>query len=570
METLNEIKQMNTLDESAQKVEQPGQVIDQSRQTVIEKILFFCFLGIFVHVCGMFFGGVIYGFAQLGYSEMIYGSFTFYDPFMLPCFFSVVVFSGFLANFRFAMPRRFVREVIAWLLLLYVSFGVHYLSAYFFLGNGVAFATVVSAFCKWVFHFAGILTLACCVIFFVWLVSLFDGWVRKHNSAKIAKRRKTAKTLRIVSAVNDFIDRHPSRIVTGAKEYVCNLARYVIWGALLSLLICELMSTCFFSAYALALRKLADPAYESSFELDSFEGEKFGSVLPGDVVRKKLSEPIGAIDELMLQTDGNPAKRLVCIYGQKFLGNVSAEEANDLAEKTCAALQKLIGVELRNVRLGPRDGFRRFVFSDQLYARVKWDDHFFQKGKVLRLEVGLRNVDQWHDQLLKVDEVMGYKIGVPVGGDGTPKTPLWKFERIVNQCASNQISDGVYAVHDVSDLKREDAVKELEEARKAVEKLHGIKMFKTVDGDEVKQYDYYGDDVSLSVKLEYLREKQIRYAVLAKGDWQDQIHAMPPPGGHAQRSRGNDTLVFLLFMVVVAACIIWLLYRIHRKKKEAK
>ena len=30
-----------------------------------------------------------------------------------------------------------------------------------------------------------------------------------------------------------------------------------------------------------------DPAYESSFALDSFEGEKFGSVLPGDVVRKK-------------------------------------------------------------------------------------------------------------------------------------------------------------------------------------------------------------------------------------------------------------------------------------------
>ena len=324
-----------------------------------------------------------------------------------------------------------------------------------------------------------------------------------------------------------------------------------------------------FSAHSQMSRESVDPAYESSFELDSFEGEKFGSVLPGDAVRRKLAEPIGAIEELMLQTDGNPARRLVCIYGQRYLWDVSAEEANDLAEKTCAALQKLIGAELKNARLGSRDGFRRLVFSDQFYAQVKWDDHFFQKGKVLRLEVGLRDVDQRHDQRLKVAEVMGYRIGEPVGGDGTPKKPFWKFERVVNQCASNKISDGAYAVHDVSGLKREDAVKELEEARTAVEKLLGIKMFKTVDGDDVKQYDYYGDDVGVSVKLEYLREKQIRYAVLAKGDWQDQIHGMPPPGGNAQRPRGNDTLDFLSFMVVVTACIIWLLYRIHRKKKDA-
>lgn len=568
MKTLDEVKQLNTLDESAQKAEQPGQTIDLPRRMAVMRMISAVYWLIILPVLGVFLCGLIAVFSQGGTGDPIYGNyFSFTCYFMVLCFPTVLGLSRFLANFRLALPKRFVREVIAWLVLLYVAFGFHCLAAYLFYGDGMTFPAAVRGFCERVLHFSFIVVIAVGIGVGIGFVSLLNGWALRSNQSK-AKRGNPVKTPKLFQKLNGFIDRYPARIVMGTREYICLFARYVIWGTLLSLLMLEVMIV---SGFAMRLLGSSlDPAYESSFELDSFEGEKFGSVLPSDVVRKKLAEPIGAIDELMLQAEGNPARRLMCIYGQKFLGDVSAEEANDLAEKTCAALQKLIGVELKNVRLGFRDGFRRFVFSDQLYARVKWYDHFFQKGKVLRLEVGLRNVDQWHDQWLKVDEVMGYRIGEPVGGDGTPKTPFWKFERIVNQCASNQISDGVCAVHDVSDLKREEAVNELEEARKAVEKLHGIKMFKMFDGDNVKLYEYYGDDVDVSVKLEYLREKQIRYTVLAKGDWLDQIHGMPPPGGHAQRSRGNDTLVFLSFMVVIAACIIWLLYRIHRKKKEAK
>ncbi len=555
---------MKTKEECASETEQLDKAIVRPRREAAGRML----VGIALSMSGLVTCGPIAASSGGNLYDPIYGNNFPFTPFFMALSIAFILGGAvFLANFRLVQPKRFVREVIAWLVLLYVAFGFHCLAAYLFYGDGMAFPAAVRGFCERVFNFSFIIVVAVFIGVGIGGASLLNGWVLKNFQSR-AKRGKTVKRPKLFQKLDGLIDRYPARIVTGTKEYICLFARYVIWGTLLSLLILEVMIV---SGFAMRLLESSpDPAYESSFELDSFEGEKFGSVLPGDVVRKKLAEPIGAIDELMLQADGNPARRLVYIYGQKFLGDVSDEEANDLAEKTCAALQKLIGVELRNVRLGPYDGFRRLVFSDQSYVRVKWDNHFFQKGKVLRLEVGLRNVDQWHDHWLKVDEVMGYKIGEPVGGDGTPKTPFWKFECIVNQCASNRISDGVYAVHDVSDLKREDAVKELEEARKAVEKLHGIKMFQTVDGDDVKQYDYYGDDVDVSVKLEYLRKKQIRYAVLAKGEWLDQIHGMPPPGGHAQRSRGNDTIFFLSFMVVVVACIIWLMCRIHRKKKEAK
>ena len=557
----------NKKEESAAEVEQQEQSIDPARRIVIGHLAFSIYLGILLPVLGVLMCGVLVASARGNLYDPIYGyEFPFTFPFMILSFFSILGLSAFLANFRLAMPKRPAREVIAWLVILYVAFGFHCLAAYLFYGEGMAFPAAVRGFCERTLHFSTIVPIALCLVAGVGLASFLERLLPRTIQSGV-KRGKPMKTPRLFWKLNGFIERFPARITAGTREYACLFMRYVFWGALLSLLMLEVIIV---SGFAMrSLESSPDPAYESSFALDSFEGEKFGSVLPGDVVRKKLAAPIGEIDELMLQSDGNPARRLVCIYGQKFLGDISAEEANDLAEKTCAALQKRIGVGLKNVRLGFRDGFRRFVFSDRLYAGVKWDEHLFQEGKMLRLEVGLRNVDQWHDQWLRVDEVMGYRIGESAGGDGKPKTPFWKFERIVNQCASNQIADGVYAVHDVSGLRREEAVQELEDARLAVEKLHGIKMFKSVDGEDVKQYDYHGDDVHLSVKMEYLREKQIRYAVLAEGEWQDKIHGMQPPGGNAQRSRGNVALVFALFMVA-AACTIWLMSWIHRRKREVR
>ena len=313
------------------------------------------------------------------------------------------------------------------------------------------------------------------------------------------------------------------------------------------------------SSLALAAMTISWFSVYRPFTIDSFLGEKFGRVLSADVERKKLAEPIGVIDEVMLQSEGDPSRRLNCIYGYKFLGDVPEDEADRLAEEACAALEKLGKFRLKERTPQGREGFRKAVHSPLSYVVVDWDDNFFQKGKILRFEIG-RDAYVPMDPDLHVDEVMGYKIGVPVEGDGKPRVPFWKFEQIVLQCDVNRIADGIYAVHDVSALGLEEATREFENARKAVEDLHGITMFKNVDYDDVKVYECYGDDVAMSVKLEYLREKQVRYAVLATGTWRRQIHSLPPVDGRTP-SRVSDWGALLLCVVVLCGGTLLLLRR---------
>lgn len=560
---------MKTTDDCVPEVEQAECTADIRCQMVVRRILLSVFYGILFPVVGVLMCSYISACCRGETGDSIYGGDIPFAPlFTVLCYALVLGISGLLANFNLGTPKRFVREVIAWLLLLYAAFGLHYLAAYLYYGDGLAFCAVVRGFCQRTLHFSCIMIPVSLLLIGTGLGIWLGGWVLKRILARKTKQGKPIKTPWLFKKVEGFIERNPSLIVKSTREYLCLWARYAIWGTLLSLLFLEAMIAFCFAMGTQSLGRGPDPAYDPSFELVSFEGERFGRVLSGEVERKKLDQPIGVIDELMLQTEGNPARRFMCMYGQKYLGNISDEEANVLAEETCAALQKLIGVELKNAPLVFRDGFRKCVFSDQAYAQVKWDDHFFQKGKVLRLDVGL-DVRPWHDPCLKATEVMGHKIGEPIGEDRKPRTPFWKFERVVPQCSRNQIADGFHAVHDVSALKLEDAVKELEEARKAVEELHGIKMFKMVDGDDVKQYDYYGDDVCVSVKLEYLKEKQIRYSVLATGDWAQQIHAIPAADSPVQQSNRHDTLVFVLCMAVFAACGVRLVHLIRRKKKES-
>ena len=530
---------MKEIEECALGTESAGSVVDPARYGLYERIFSSVVIGILFSLAGVCVCGYVSAYAQqaLGeFGDTIYGSYFPFTPFFtMLCYFTILGAAGLLANFRLGKPPRFVREVIAWLVLFYAAFGLHCLAAYLFYGDGMALRAVVRGFCIRSVTFSGIVIVAVFMAICFWCFWLIEGWRLKRILSKQMKRGKPVKTLLFFQKFERFVERNPTLVVKSMREYFCRYVRYAIFGAVLSLLFLEAMIVFCFALDTQSLWKRADHGEDSVFELVSFEGERFGRVMPEDVVRKKLDQPIGVIDELMLQTEGNPARRLVCMYGQKYLGDISAEEANGLAEETCTALGKLIGVEFESVPLSGRNGFRKGVFSNRAYAQVKWDDHFFQREKVLRLEVGL-NEKPWHDSWLKVSEVMGYKIGEPISGDGKPITPFWKFERVVNQASRNQICDGLHAVHDVSGLNFEDAVKELEDARRAVEELHGISMFKMVDGDDVKQYEYYGNDVLISVKLEYRREKQIRYGVLAKGNWARQIHAMPSAGRTAQKT----------------------------------
>ena len=479
--------------------------------------------------------------------DCIYGE---YFPFTL-AFLSVALFLDLylpfiLANFRTRKPVRILREAILLLAILSVAFGLHYLAAYLFWGDGTAIQAVMRGFSGRMAIFLWIPVVSMGVVFFVWL--------EKKIRAARAKRGKQLQWKWFQRKVDGFLGRHPSLIVSSSKEFFFLSVRYTLWGVVLSVLTLEAMVVVWFMIH---------PPYR----IDSFLGEEFGRKLSCDVERKKLLEPVGVIDEVMLQANGDPSRGLHRIYGCKYLGDVPDEEADRRAEEACAALQKLLKVELWNHAPCGRERFRKAFGSPYAYALVEWDDHFFQREKVLRIYVG-ENFESPCDSNLTVSEVMGYKIGMPIEGDGKPRTPFWKFERIVNQCGANDVVDGVYAVHDVSALSREEAIREFEEARRAVERLHGITMFKSVDYDDVKTYDYNGNDLNIGVKLEYRREKQIRYSVLAQGDWLEQIHAMPSVGGEGrQQVRDSNTAACLICIVVLCGGSLMLLIR--RNGKDA-
>ena len=393
-------------------------------------------------------------------------------------------------------------------------------------------------------------------VVFVAVVALAYRWFMENVRMAFAKRERPPELAWYVRKVAEFFSRHPSLAVSSPSEFFFLSVRCAVYGALLSLLILELMIVVWFAAHP-------------PFCVDSFVGEKFWRVLSADVERKKLADPIGAIDELMLQSNGNPGRHLVCIYGHKYLGDASDEEADRLAEETSVALQRMLNVELKRYSPLGREGFRRGIYSRLAYAVVEWDDNFFQKEKVLRLEVGWDSIREYFVPGLTASEVLGYKIGVPVSGDGKPRKPFWKFESVVNQCGKNNIVDAVYAVHDVSDLSLEEATREFEEARKAVEGLHGITMFKMTDYDDVKRYDCEGEDVLLSVRMEYLRKKQIRYSVHAIGNWWHQIRKMNPGASRRRmRTRSGSREAFWLCISVFCGGLL-LLVRKRRGRKCA-
>ena len=501
-------------------------------------------------------GGVAYLVMGLGFGIWCYCVGAHMDDIYGECFpftlalwsffwFAVIGLSWFLATLKPKRAVRTVREGIGVLVLLFTAFGLHCLAAYLFRGNGMSFSAAVRGFYGRMIVFALIPIGLSSVVSLVWFLD------RIYCRSMYVKRGKPLKWLGLARKVEGFLGRHQSLVLSGLKEYCFLGIRYSVWGAVLALLLFEAMIV----AYFLVNRPVA---------ISSFAGERFGRVLSSDVERKKLEKPIGVIDELMLQTEGDPDRRLSGIYGQKYLGDVSKEEADRIAEKTCADFQSLLKVELRKRTHTGRDGYVKGLVVGNAYAVVKWDDHFFQRGKMLRLYVGLFKESRGDPQL-NVAEVMGYKIGVPISGNGKPRKPFWKFERIVNQCDANNVVDGIYAVHDVSALSREEAIREFEEARRAVEQLHGITMFKSVDYGDDKVYDYNGNDIHIGVKLEYMREKQIRYSVLTQGEWLRQIHDMPPVG--ADGGQKHDTNVAALLLCVVSLCGGVLLLLIRRNKK---
>ena len=517
----------------------------------IRLVMWSAISGVAYPVIGLCLG--IWSYCTGSRFDYIYGEcFPFTFALLSFFWFAVIGLSWFLATVKPKRPVRTVREVIGVLALLFTAFGLHYLAAYLFGGDDMSFGGVVEGFYGRMTFFAMLVIVMLPIsVSFVFPVGWFLDKI--YNRSKHVKRGKPLKWSWLTRKVEGFLGRHQSLVLSGLKEYCLLGIRYSVWGAALALLFLEAMIV----AYFLVNRPVA---------ISSFAGEKFGRVLSSDVERKKLEKPIGVIDELMLQTEGDPDRRLSGIYGQKYLGGVSKEEADRIAEKTCTDLQNLLKVELRKRPPTGRDEHVKGFVIGNVYTVVSCNDYFFQKGKMLRLYVGLFKESRG-DPRLNVTEVMGYKIGVPISGNGKPRKPFWKFERIVNQCMSdNNIVDGVYAVHDVSALSREEAIQEFEEARKAVERLHGITMFKSVDYDDAKAYDYNGHDITINVKLEYMHKKQIRYSVVAEGDWLEQIHAMPPVGSERRQIGVLNTAAFCL-CVVVLCCGALMLMR-HRNRKN--
>ena len=465
--------------------------------------------------------------------------------------------SSFLANFRLPAPKSILVEALLLTLILYASFALYCLSAYFrwgdFWGHNVILRSVILEFCSQAVK----LTLGCVLLSL--LISavncvnfagrLYDRWMEKGMSIKYSRPMKK---------IADFIDRHPSLIASSAKEYVELSVRYAIWGAMLSMLVLKTLDLAHYTFSSLI--ESSSPAYDSNFNVETFAGEKLGRILSGDMEKKKLSRPIGPIDELMLRSDGDPERRLICVHGQKYLGPVHAEEADRLAAQVCASLRKTFGFELKSVPPCGREGYRRLVLSDKAYALVTWSNLFFQKEKLLCFYVCLREKPHVISKL-NPREVMGHRLGTPARGDGKPQKQFWKFERVVDQCGANDITDAAYAVHDVSSLSLEEAEKELEEAKEAVERLHGIKLFKCLDYDDAKQYYCYGKNVDVSVRLEWRQAKQIRYSVHATGKWQSQIHKMPPGGISGRMSSADRAMFWLCGVMLVSGGLLIFLRR---------
>ena len=286
-----------------------------------------------------------------------------------------------------------------------------------------------------------------------------------------------------------------------------------------------------------------------------FEGEQFGRPLAGDVERRRLSELIGPIDEVMLQSRGDVSNRLVQIYGCRHLGRASSAEADKAVEAICAALERRYGLVFRSKTLGFREGMRRIAVVDGIGVLVRWHSNFFQDELVA--DMTLRNFEhEIQPSGFSVGEVLGYRFGETLEGPAEMRQKFWKFERIVPQCRSEHVIDGIYAVHDVSGLDRAAAVAEFEEARSAVEKLHGIRLYKTVDYDDIKRYDFDGKDVSVSVKFEYLEKKEVRYSVCVWDGAEDRA-----TGGLRD---GNLTLIFSLLAFASVLVLVWFCVAVGR------
>lgn len=276
-----------------------------------------------------------------------------------------------------------------------------------------------------------------------------------------------------------------------------------------------------------------------------FEGERFGRQLAGDIERKRLREPYGPIGEVMLQSRGDVSNRLVQIYGCRHLGKASSDEADKAVEAICVALRKRYGLTFSREKPVFREGMRWVAEVGGIGVLVRWHSNFFQ-GELVA-DMTLRNFD--HEIQLpdfSVSEVLDYRIGETLEDPAELRQKFWKFERIVPQCRSEHVIDGIYAVHDVSGLDRAAAVAEFEEARAEVEKLHGIRLYKTVDYDDVKRYDFDGKGATVSVKFEYLEKKQVRYSVTA-----DDILESSSPSREFSDFEGMMFFLAALIVIVV-------------------
>lgn len=300
-------------------------------------------------------------------------------------------------------------------------------------------------------------------------------------------------------------------------------------------------------------------AQASKISSVTFEGETFGRTLSGEVERKKLDKPLGLIDEIMLQSRSDSQRRFSHVFARKYLDGMSREEAIRAVDETADALEKRYDVKLSRVSPGFRGAACRKGFANGLCFEV-WNQHnFFQDEYVLNVYVYPSGTWREPSSRLLVDEVMGHRIGASADGDGRPRRPFWKFETVVKQdSVGDNVTEGIYAVHSVSNLDLAAAVAELDEAKSAIENLHGIVLRQDVDYDTDTEYSFVSQFVDIGLWLEYQRNKVIRYHVIARGDFAEQIR------GHVPASH---RLIFLMCLCVVMLGLVFLALR--RTPKEA-
>ena len=240
--------------ESVTTIEQPEPAVDMSRRMVINRIVGAACQGILLLIVCLLLCGFMATCCRWGLGDPIYGGyFPLTSLFTMFCVLSVLGISGFLANFRFALPQRFVREAITWMTLLYAAFALHCLADYLFFGDGMSFHASIREFCGRMWRFSSIIAIAPLLMFVFWFGHLFTGWLQKRAQDKMAKQDDQINTPRFIKVINEFIDRHPALIVTETREYLCLYARYAIWGALLSLLMFEVVIAFSFSAFSLMI-----------------------------------------------------------------------------------------------------------------------------------------------------------------------------------------------------------------------------------------------------------------------------------------------------------------------------